>query len=114
MSSACPSGPPISTLAAPVRRSTSHIEYPTTVPASRRPPASTASPCTPENDDGATSTSAADQLVGRVVIDVIEAQAFSSKVQASMRARGIRFMTALSLLLSGRNAGHRVTQEGFS
>jgi hypothetical protein len=65
MSSAWPSGPPIRIFAAPLTRSTSQIALPTTLPASRRPLASIARPCTPVKLDGATSASGADQPAGR-------------------------------------------------
>src|SRR5262245_39829162 len=71
MSSASPSGAGMNTLAAPVARSTSHISLPTTVPASRRPCASTAKPCTPWNDEPGTRISGADQLREIVLLDFV-------------------------------------------
>ena len=70
---AWPSGPPTSTVAAPVSRSTCQMALPTTLPASSRPCVSTARPCTPVKLLGATSTSGADQPPGAVSGGVVQA-----------------------------------------
>src|SRR5262245_40878736 len=99
MSSASPSGAGMKTFAVPVLGSTSHISLPTTVPAKSRPCASTATPCTPWNAEGATSTSGADHVcAGALGCAVSAAAEAAGAAVVSVAAGGSVVEHALALI----------------